>query len=103
MSEHAHVPSVKTYLYVFLALLVGTGLTVFAAKFDLGPLNNIVAMGIAGTKAVIVALFFMHLRHSTRMTILTAVAGIFWLFLMIGMFMMDYVSRISTMLPVPGK
>ncbi len=103
MSEHAHVPSVKSYLYVFAALLVGTALTVFAAKFDLGPFNNLVAMGIAGTKAIIVALFFMHLRHSTRMTILTALAGVFWLFLMIGMFMMDYLSRVSSVLPVPGK
>jgi cytochrome c oxidase subunit 4 len=94
---------VKTYLVVFLLLLAGTAATVFAAKHDLGPLNNLVAMGIAGAKATIVALFFMHLRHSTRMTILTALAGVFWLFLMIGMFMMDYLSRVSSVLPVPGK
>jgi cytochrome c oxidase subunit IV len=102
MAEH-HVPSIKTYIYVFLALLVGTGLTVLAAEFDLGPLNNVVALGIAGTKATIVGLYFMHLRHSTKMSILSALAGVFWLFLMIGMFMLDYGSRVASVLPVPGK
>jgi cytochrome c oxidase subunit 4 len=102
MAEH-HVPSIRTYIYVFIALLVGTGLTVAAAEFDLGRLNNVVALGIAGTKATIVGLYFMHLRHSTRMTILSALAGIFWLILMIGMFMLDYGSRIASVLPVPGK
>jgi cytochrome c oxidase subunit IV len=102
MAEH-HVPSIKTYLLVFAALLVGTALTVLAAEFDLGPFNNVVALGIAGTKATIVGLYFMHLRHSTKMTILTAIAGVFWLILMIGMFMLDYGSRIASVLPVPGK
>src|ERR1700710_1099808 len=102
MAEH-HVPSIRTYLLVFAALLVGTALTVGAAKLDLGPFNNVVALGIAGTKATIVGLFFTPLRHNTKMTILTAIAGVFWLFLMIGMFMMDYGSRIASVLPVPGK
>jgi len=74
-----------------------------AAEVDLGIFNNVVALGIAGTKATIVGLFFMHLRHSTKMTILTALAGVFWLFLMIGMFMVDYGTRAAMMLPVPGK
>ncbi len=102
MAEH-HVPSIKTYLLVFAALLVGTALTVLAAEFDLGAFNNVVALGIAGTKATIVGLYFMHLRHSTKMTILSAIAGVFWLILMIGMFMLDYGSRVSSVLPVPGK
>jgi cytochrome c oxidase subunit 4 len=106
MAEHTHehhVPSIRTYIFVFIALLVGTALTVAAAEVDLGIFNNVVALGIAGTKAAIVGIFFMHLRHSTKMTILTAIAGVFWLFLMIGMFMMDYGSRIASVLPVPGK
>jgi cytochrome c oxidase subunit IV len=106
MDEHKHehhVPSIRSYIFVFVALLVGTALTVAAAEVDLGIFNNVVAMGIAGAKATIVGLFFMHLRHSTKMTILTAIAGVFWLFLMIGMFMLDYGSRVSSVLPVPGK
>jgi cytochrome c oxidase subunit IV len=102
MAEH-HVTPVRTYVFVFLALLVGTALTVAAAEFDFGLLNNFIAMGIAITKALLVLYFFMELRHSTRMTALTAAAGFFWLVLMIGLFLMDYGTRVAVVLPVPGK
>jgi cytochrome c oxidase subunit 4 len=102
MSEHVVTP-VKTYVFVFLALLVGTLLTVLVSELDLGWANNIVAMTIAVIKALLVLYFFMELRHSTRMTAMTAVAGFFWLFLMISAIMMDYWSRHSIVLPVPGK
>jgi cytochrome c oxidase subunit 4 len=102
MAEH-HITPVRTYLIIFGALLVGTALTVLAAEWDLGVLNNFVAMAIAVTKAVLVLVFFMHLRYSTRMTVLTAIAGFFWLALMIGMIGMDYMSRNSSLLPVAGK
>ena len=102
MAAH-HVTPVRTYVYVFLALLVGTGLTVLAAEFDFGALNNVIAMGIAITKALLVLYFFMELRQSTRMTALTAVAGFFWLVLMITTFMMDYWTRMAPFLPVAGK
>ena len=98
-----HVTPVSTYVYVFLALLVCTVLTYFAAKADFGLLNNFIAMAIAITKAMLVLYFFMELRHSTRMTVLTAAAGFFWLVLMIGLFLMDYGTRGAIVLPVPGK
>jgi cytochrome c oxidase subunit 4 len=60
-------------------------------------------MVIAITKALLVLYFFMELRHSTRMTVLTAVAGFFWLILMLSTFMMDYGTRMAVVLPVPGK
>ncbi len=101
MAEHTVTP-VKTYIFVFVALLVGTGLTVLAASWDLGWANNIVAMTIAIIKATLVLYFFMELRHSTRMTVITAAAGFFWLILMIFMIMMDYFSR-GTFLGVAGK
>jgi cytochrome c oxidase subunit 4 len=104
MAEHQHpVTPVRTYVFVFLALLVGTALTVAAAEFDFGLLNNFIAMAIAITKAMLVLYFFMELRHSTRMTVLTAAAGFFWLVLMIGLFLMDYGTRMAVVLPVPGK
>jgi cytochrome c oxidase subunit 4 len=104
MAEHQHpVTPVSTYVYVFLALLVGTGLTVIAAKVDLGWASTPVAMLIAITKALLVLYFFMELRHSTRMTVLTAAAGFFWLVLMLSTFMMDYGTRMAVVLPVPGK
>ena len=59
----AHISSIKLYFGIFLALMVGTALTVAAAFFDMGPANNLVAMGIALVKATLVVLFFMLLRY----------------------------------------
>ena len=44
------------------ALLVLLGLTVGAAYIPLGPFNTVTAMSIAVAKAIIIALYFMHLR-----------------------------------------
>ena len=104
MAEHQHpVTPVRTYVFVWLALLVGTVLTYLAARVDLGWASTPVALLIAVTKALLVLYFFMELRHSTRMTVLTAAAGFFWLVLMLGLFMMDYGTRLAVVLPVPGK
>jgi cytochrome c oxidase subunit 4 len=98
-----HVTSRKVYFLVFAALLVLTGLTVVAAKADLGAFNDVVALTIAVTKAMLVLLFFMHVRHSTRMTVLTALAGFFWLAILLGLTLADYASRGQILLHVPGK
>jgi cytochrome c oxidase subunit 4 len=100
MSEH--VTSVKTYVLVFLALMVLTFLTVLAATFDLGWANDVVALTIAVTKALLVLWFFMHLRYSTRLTVLTALAGFFWLGILIFLTLNDYLTR-ETLFPIPGK
>jgi cytochrome c oxidase subunit 4 len=103
MAEHQHpITPVRTYVFVWLALLVGTALTVAAAEVDLKWASTPVAMVIAVTKALLVLYFFMELRHSTRMTVLTAVAGFFWLVLMLSTFMMDYGTRMAQVLPYPG-
>jgi cytochrome c oxidase subunit 4 len=81
------------YYLVFLALLVGTGLTVAAAKVDMGPLNNIVMLAIACTKATLVILFFMHVRWSSRLTWVVAMSGFFWLLILFSLGMSDYLSR----------
>jgi cytochrome c oxidase subunit 4 len=81
------------YYFVFLALIVGTVLTVAAAKVDMGPMNNIVMLAIACTKASLVILFFMHVRWSTRLTWVVVMAGFFWLLILFGLGMSDYLSR----------
>jgi cytochrome c oxidase subunit 4 len=80
------------YYMVFGALIVGTILTVAAARVDLGPLNNVVMLAIAGTKATLVILFFMHVRWSSRLTWVVAMAGFFWLALLFTV-LGDYMSR----------
>jgi cytochrome c oxidase subunit 4 len=81
------------YYAVFVALIVGTGLTVLAAFFDMGVMNNVVMLAIAITKATLVVLFFMHVRWGTRLTWVVVVSGFFWLLIMFGLTMTDYISR----------
>jgi len=93
MSEH--ISSVKLYLGIWLALLAGTGLTVFAAFVDLGPFNTIVALSIATIKAILVVLFFMHVKYAhEKMTKLVIVTAIFFLFILLALSMADYGTRL---------
>ena len=79
---------------IFLALLVGTGLTVFAAFYDFpGPLNAVVALTIAVVKATLVVLFFMHVRYSGRLIWLVIASALFWLMIMFALTISDYSSR----------
>ena len=89
----AHVVPLKTYYAIFGALLAGTGVTVWVAFLDLGPLNTVVAMTIAVIKALLVVLYFMHVKYSSRLTWLFAAAGFVWLVLMIGLTIADFDSR----------
>lgn len=94
--EHAehHIVTPLQYCFVFGALLLGTLITVLAAKVDLpGVLNPIVALGIACTKAAIVILFFMHVKFQSRLIKFTVGAGFLTFLILIGMTMTDYVSR----------
>ena len=88
-----HVTSLKLYLGIWGLLLLLTFTTVMVAFVDLGPFNIVVAMIIATIKASLVALFFMHLRGSSKMTMVVAIASLFWLFILLSMTMTDYVSR----------
>ena len=88
-----HVAPKSLYYLIFLALMIGTGLTVLVAKFDLGPLNNIVMLSVACTKALLVILFFMHVRWSSRLTGVIAGSGFFWLLILFSITMADYMSR----------
>ena len=92
-TEHAHAVSQRTYFAIFAILLVCTYLTWQVAYFDLGPLNSVVALGIAVFKAVLVVLFFMHVRHGTRLTWVVVLAGVFWLAILLFITMSDYLTR----------
>lgn len=88
-----HVAPVKMYIGIFLALMVGTAVTVLVAFFDFGFMNNVVMLAIAIAKALLVVLFFMHVRWSSRLTWVVAGAGFFWLLIMFSLTMADYMSR----------
>ena len=92
MSGH-HIVPVRVYLGIFTALCVLTVITVVAAQFDFGPLNNLVAMGIAITKATLVVLYFMHARYSGKLTAIVIGASAAFLFILVFLTLTDYVSR----------
>jgi cytochrome c oxidase subunit IV len=93
VSESDHIVSPVVYVGVFLALMVGTALTVFAATVDLGMWNTPVALLIAVAKALLVVLFFMHVKYSSRLVSLAVGASILWLLLLIVGVVADYLSR----------
>jgi cytochrome c oxidase subunit IV len=86
-------PTLKTYFTIFAALMVLTGLTVWASFQHLGIWNTPVALGIAVAKATLVALFFMHLRYSPKLTSLVIASSLLWLVILFAITMSDYVSR----------
>ena len=88
-----HVAPKSMYYSVFGALIVGTALTVLVAFYDLGVFNNIVMLLIASVKAMLVVLFFMHVRWSTRLTWVVAASGFVWLIILFGLTMTDYLTR----------
>jgi len=92
MSQSAH-PTVKTFVAVWATLLVLTAVTVFVATLNLGPFNPIVALGIATVKALLVLLFFMELRYSTALTKVVVIAAVFFLMLLLGLTLSDYLTR----------
>jgi cytochrome c oxidase subunit 4 len=93
--EHAehHIVTPVQYAMVYLTLLVGTGLTVWAAYVDLGVMNPIIALGIACFKAVVVILFFMHVKYQSGLIKMTVGAGFFTFLVLITMTLCDYISR----------
>ena len=98
MSEHIVGP--KIYVSVFLALMVFTALTVGAAFINMGPFNAVVALTIAVIKAVLVILFFMHVRYSSKMVMVIIIAGFFWMGIMFVLTMSDYISRVWSSYPM---
>ncbi|HET9308790.1 MAG TPA: cytochrome C oxidase subunit IV family protein [Candidatus Sulfotelmatobacter sp.] len=95
MSDHSKSSPLKSYFSVWIALLVGTFLTYEVAKIDLGVFNSAVALIIATTKALLVALFFMHLKGaSEKLLKLVVICTVFFLFILLALSMADYGTRL---------
>jgi cytochrome c oxidase subunit IV len=100
-----HILPTRLYVGIFLILLTLTAITVTTSFFDLGgrlnSANVLVAMSIACGKALLVVLFFMHVRYSPRLIWVFVGAGFFWLAILIALTMSDYLSRGWLPLPTP--
>jgi len=89
----AHIVPRKTYFTIFAALLALTYLTVQVSLFDLGVFNTVAALAIAGIKATLVVLFFMHVKYGSRLTKLAVVGGLYWLLILLALTLSDYLTR----------
>jgi cytochrome c oxidase subunit IV len=88
-----HILPKKTYYIVAAALMVLLALTVGAAEINLGELNVIVALAIALAKALLVVLFFMHVKYNRKLVWVFASGGVLWLLIMVIITMGDYFAR----------
>ena len=91
-SPHASPPR-RVYYIVYVVLLILLGLTVVAARIELGAWSTAVALTIAAVKAMLVLLYFMHLRYSSRLVWIFAAAGFVWLLILLSYTLTDYLSR----------
>ena len=88
-----HILPVRTYVTVFAALLALTALTVAASFLPVGGLHVPIALTIAGAKAALVLLIFMHVWYSKRLILVVALSGLVWLAILIVFTMADYLTR----------
>ena len=89
----SHDTGNRTYVLVWAALMVLTAVTVAASYVHLGMMNVVVALLIASVKASLVALFFMHLRHESRLVLGFALTPILFLVLIIAGTLSDTLFR----------
>jgi len=99
MTEHV-VPA-KVYCVIFGSLIVLTTLTVYIAFFDLGFFNTVAALTIAVIKALLVILYFMHVRYASSLVRVFVAAGFFWLAILLVFTFSDYLTRNWQVVP-PG-
>jgi cytochrome c oxidase subunit IV len=88
-----HIVSPKVYGIIFFTLMLGTGITVWAAFQNFGQFNIVIALAIATLKATLVVLYFMHARYSPKRTQLVIVCSVFWLAIMLALTLADYNTR----------
>lgn len=88
-----HITSPWVYLAVFVALVIGTILTVWVAYHNFGVWNKPIALAIAVIKSTLVVLFFMHVRNSGRLTVAVILVSLAMLSILITFTASDYLTR----------
>lgn len=91
MATTTHPPKVYWTTCAVLMLLLASTWSI--GYVNLGSFNLVVALAIAIMKALLVALFFMHIRGSSRLLHLAAATGIIWLLILLSLTLSDYFTR----------
>ena len=90
---HVSAPSLRSYLFVWIALLVLLAITCGSAFLPLGRFNVVINFGVAVAKALLVILVFMHLRSATTMVRIVALIGLFMLAILVVLSLTDFAVR----------
>jgi cytochrome c oxidase subunit 4 len=93
MTEDSHTIMLRVYVRTFVVLLILLAATWGLGYLNLGSWNGPIALLIAGGKALLIALFFMHLRGSRSLIFLAASSGVIWLLILLGFALSDYMTR----------
>ncbi len=86
-------PGPRVYAAVYAALMALLGVTMALSAVDLGPFGAAAAFSIAAFKAILVALYFMHLRYERGLLAVFASAGFVWLGVLALLAYCDYLTR----------
>ena len=82
-----------TYLLIWLGLMALLALTIGSAYIPMAPWNSALNMAISCAKALLIALFFMHLRQAGALQRIAAIIALIWLAILFGLSATDYATR----------
>ena len=88
-----------SYFLTWLALMILLAATLASSYIPMGPWNSVANTGISCAKAILIAAFFMHLRHAGALMRIAAVTGILWLVILFGLSSTDFATRASSPAP----
>ncbi len=92
MAEHV-IPR-RTYMVVWIALMALMVLTAAISRVNLGEWSTVVDLVIAAAKALLVVLFFMHVKYEQqKIAWVFVIAGFFWLAILLTLTLTDYMTR----------
>jgi cytochrome c oxidase subunit 4 len=87
--QASHIVGTRTFMLVWITLLILTGLTIKAAQLRMGEWSMVANIAIASTKAGLVLWFFMHLKYEKRIFKLLLFVPIITISIIIGMTFFD--------------
>lgn len=93
MQKEHHIIDYKVFVFIWIILLMLTVVTFLVSRLDLGFLNIIVALTIASTKALLVILFFMHLKYESNLIRIMVFIAFLILAIFIGFTFFDVAYR----------
>jgi len=91
--DHTHIVPYRTFILVWVALLILTGATVTVAQYHFGALNIWIALGIATLKSSLVIAVFMHLKDEQPLFKLALLSALAILAIFIGLTFFDVLYR----------